>query len=49
MTLKQTLGDREKEFKENAQSIDYYNQKHDELRLEEIEYEFIMNEPQKFD
>jgi len=42
MKLKQTLESREKEFKENSQSIDYYNQQHDELRLEEIEYEFSL-------
>jgi hypothetical protein len=50
MKLKQTLGDTEKEFKENARSIEYYNQKHDELQLEEIEYEnFSMDKTQKAD
>ena len=50
MKLKQTLGDTEKEFKENARSIEYYNEKHDELQLEEIEYEdFLMNMIRKVD
>ena len=39
MKLKQSIGDYENQVKEVDRGIEEYNQAHDELKLEEIEYE----------
>ena len=39
MKLKQSIGDYENQLKEVDRGIEEYNQAHDELKLEEIEYE----------
>ena len=39
MKLKQSIGDYENQLKEVDRGIEEYNQSHDELKLEEIEYE----------
>jgi hypothetical protein len=39
MKLKQSIGDAENQLKEVDRGIEEYNQAHDELRLEVIEYE----------
>ena len=39
MKLKQSIGDFENQLKEVDRGIEDYNQAHDELKLEEIEYE----------
>lgn len=39
MKLKQSIGDHENQLKEVDRGIEEYNQAHDELKLEEIEYE----------
>jgi hypothetical protein len=38
MKLKQSIGDYENQLKEVDRGIEEYNQAHDELKLEEIEY-----------
>ena len=38
MTIKQSLADKEKENKENDRAITHFQDSHDKLRLEDIEW-----------